>query len=102
MIQAMSSVFGVGLYLGAAVFPLFDPAAPQSMKTLSALALYWGASAAVQSLPAPDASSGKLYRFAYTFANVLGANLLHAKMTAPSAQLLEHITPATDAKEVSK
>jgi hypothetical protein len=39
------------------------------------LAAGWVFSIAAQSLPAPDAESGKFYRWLFTFVNSLGANM---------------------------
>jgi hypothetical protein len=97
-----AQIFGIGSYAGMAAIALLDPTSPTSLKTAGTLALFWGASAAVQSLPAPDATSSNLYRFAYKFANVLGANLLHANVSTPSTDLVAHIAPAnviTDAAD---
>jgi len=47
-------------------------------QTLFALAGYYVLSAGVGSLPMPDASSGKFYRWFFQFSNTLGANITRA------------------------
>lgn len=60
----------------------------QSHPTTSSLVAFYIASAFIGSLPAPAANSSTLYRFFFTFANTLGANLSRAyssKLPVPMA-----------------
>lgn len=50
-------------------------------RTIAALLGYYFASAFLGSLQAPDATSSKLYRFLFTFANTFAANLTRAFAT---------------------
>lgn len=43
--------------------------------TLFSLGAYYVLSAGVGSLPMPDATSGKFYRWFFAFSNTLGANI---------------------------
>ena len=50
------------------------------------LVAYWLLSAAVGSLPAPDESSSKGYRWFFAFANTVAANVSRAKIWQKSGQ----------------
>jgi hypothetical protein len=50
-------------------------------QTIAALLAYYFSSAFLGSLEAPDATSSKLYRFLFTFANTFAANLVRAFAT---------------------
>ena len=60
----------------------------QHQETLLVLGSFWVFSAAIGSMPAPDANSGKGYRWFYGFANTLAANVTRAFATKlPSGAL---------------
>lgn len=50
----------------------------QAHPTAASLVAYYVVSAAVGSLPMPDATSHKFYRFVFSFANTLAANVTRA------------------------
>lgn len=49
--------------------------------TMAALAAYYVVSSAVSSMSAPSASSGNFYRWFFSFANTLAANISRARST---------------------
>jgi len=57
--------------------------------TTVTLAVYYVTSAAVGSLPMPDASSHKFYRWFFQFANTLAANVTRAYASKLPAQIQE-------------
>lgn len=49
--------------------------------TMSPIVTYWTISCFIGALPAPQANSTQFYRFVFSFANALGANLMRAFST---------------------
>lgn len=56
---------------------------------LTGAVVYWVYSAAIQSLPDPDETSSKLYRFTFQFLHALAANINLVKKTSERAAIQE-------------